>query len=423
MEDSFRVRVEKAFGSLAGPTPSSSLSNLWCLSDEEVQRRECNRSDSDDSPSSRDEPPNPTRRLSCLQELDPQVAPDALIRNKASEGWEIRSSIGLDCTLDHEEEEDEFDKVAVGLEGFSDLLYRTDVDDYGIHFGYSQDNMVAYRDPRANHMAAKLRLMEDSEAAADFHSSNLPNVSLQPPSTKPQQVEDGTNLKPILKKRERTVDSRSPKRVRFFDMSPLANDTSSSQGLPQEATLLEEGGEPLEQVLLAETKAAQSSTTTPIGEPRSLQESSLSAESSIQVPDYVRNPSKYTRYTLDSDEGLDEVSNKKAFMDFVQLLRKPRSADFQPDDFDVNFPKSVVFTPKKKMDNTSFMITDTEPKTNKGEVLKDKAFIGIAAAEAHDDRPCAMDEDVLNIDANNNRGSHNKPSRQYRSRGAVVYDD
>ncbi|TQD70102.1 hypothetical protein C1H46_044362 [Malus baccata] len=48
------------------------------------------------------------------------------------EEWEIKSSIGWDCTLDFEDEEDGYDKVAVGKETAGDRLYMRDVNNYGI---------------------------------------------------------------------------------------------------------------------------------------------------------------------------------------------------------------------------------------------------------------------------------------------------
>ena len=55
MEDSFRARVEKAFGSLPSSTiqteqpSSSSLSSPWCLTDEEIQRNQWIRDHKEDS--------------------------------------------------------------------------------------------------------------------------------------------------------------------------------------------------------------------------------------------------------------------------------------------------------------------------------------------------------------------------------------
>lgn len=71
MEDSFRVRVDKAFGSLLASPPSSGtdsrgketsslpMSSLWCLTDDEIQRKEWNRDPGDhDFSDSMPYPPN-----------------------------------------------------------------------------------------------------------------------------------------------------------------------------------------------------------------------------------------------------------------------------------------------------------------------------------------------------------------------------
>lgn len=81
MEESFRVRVKKIFGSLA---PSASAP--WSLTDDEVERRRWNLQDKDTS--ARDETP-------CSSSFYD-------FSNKDGNEWEIRSSIGLDNTLDNE---------------------------------------------------------------------------------------------------------------------------------------------------------------------------------------------------------------------------------------------------------------------------------------------------------------------------------
>lgn len=97
-DDSFRVRVDKIFGSLA---PSNS--NTWSLSDDAVERREWRRDK--DTSSARDETP-------CSSSFDEFLCKnrrrnfrldddgDEPVRDR--DEWEIRSSIGLDSTLDNE---------------------------------------------------------------------------------------------------------------------------------------------------------------------------------------------------------------------------------------------------------------------------------------------------------------------------------
>lgn len=45
--------------------------------------------------------------------------------------WEIRSCLGMDSTLDNEEEEDGYDKVASGRENAGERLYMSDIADHG----------------------------------------------------------------------------------------------------------------------------------------------------------------------------------------------------------------------------------------------------------------------------------------------------
>ena len=111
MDDvSFKARVEKVFGSLA--SSSSSSSSLWSITDDEVERREWRRSA---DTSARDEIP-------CSSAFDEFLKKDGGIsrsRNfdeddrdgidgldggelNGQEEWSIRSSIGMDRTLDYE---------------------------------------------------------------------------------------------------------------------------------------------------------------------------------------------------------------------------------------------------------------------------------------------------------------------------------
>lgn len=137
MEDSFRVRVDRIFGALASSSstsmslPCANPSSLWSLTDEEVEKREWNRDkeipeievpdypsnsngffakkrksvdlreqleqdieDLDDDDDDDDHEGDDGRGGSSIQSVKPVDYND--------EEWEIRSSIGLDCTLDNE---------------------------------------------------------------------------------------------------------------------------------------------------------------------------------------------------------------------------------------------------------------------------------------------------------------------------------
>lgn len=124
MDDSFRGRVEKVFGSLASTKSLAPESSMWSLTDEEVERREWRRgkdtSDREDMPcsSSFDEFLKKEKRYlrrNLRRELEEgrddlddddggDEQSDRSFRggNNERDEWEIRSSIGLDSTLDHE---------------------------------------------------------------------------------------------------------------------------------------------------------------------------------------------------------------------------------------------------------------------------------------------------------------------------------
>lgn len=148
MEDSFKVRVDKVFGSLSSSQPLSS--SLWSLTDEEIEKRSWNRetdSPADDNEEDADggsfptdldrlflagkgklrlnvenRNPNPNanamdRRTELeydLQDLDEDDGEGTSDGGQSStiqsreavdhqeEEFEVRNSIGMDCTLDFE---------------------------------------------------------------------------------------------------------------------------------------------------------------------------------------------------------------------------------------------------------------------------------------------------------------------------------
>ncbi|KAJ6390114.1 hypothetical protein OIU77_024349 [Salix suchowensis] len=186
MEDSFRARVEKAFGSLPSSiiqtqqpssSSSSSLSSPWCLTDEEIQRNQWIRDRKEESHETETQPqpyfdPDKPHDVDFesdeierdLDDLDDGEEDSRALKLKPEdyndEEWDIKKSIGLDCTLDYEEEEDHYDKVAVGREKAGDeRLYVTAMDDYGIDIDSGNEIPNSFedvaRDPRANHLAAK----------------------------------------------------------------------------------------------------------------------------------------------------------------------------------------------------------------------------------------------------------------------------
>lgn len=352
MDDSFRVRVDKVFGSLK---TTSNLSSLWCLTDDEIEKREWNR----DTPSrelldfdSKPCPPNidgffakppqtldfPKQLQSDLEQLSDGQEPDD--DNESA----IKSGIGLDCTLDYEEEEDEFDKVAVDREKEkqqpSDRLYTREVSDYGISTETCHELPLTLqeieRDPRANHEAAKLRLKEDAEAALrEGHLGSMP-----PGASKTQDQDD----------------AHSPKKLKLKEDSNLFPNAS--------------------------------------------------------IPDYIRNPSKYTCYTLDVSDDMDEESNRKAYMDFLSLVKKGSQLD---NGSSTNFQKSPTFNLRMKQPAGTFTKQGV-----KAEQVQVKKTVPLSIVTMESDN-AAMEEDESSVAAR--PGSLHKPGKRYRTRATMMDTD
>lgn len=127
MEDSFKLRVDRIFGSLSSSSPAfnSSLSSLWCLTDDEIERRQWIK-EKEDQPEPEQEL-EPTSFFDGRRKLngrnsfgfrddfeddvdDSDGKPGAVGSSSnfskpddyGEEEWEIKSSIGRDCTLDFE---------------------------------------------------------------------------------------------------------------------------------------------------------------------------------------------------------------------------------------------------------------------------------------------------------------------------------
>ncbi|GKU92901.1 hypothetical protein SLEP1_g6563 [Rubroshorea leprosula] len=124
MDDTFKLRVEKIFGSLRSSTSTTPLEqrpSLWSLTDDEVERREWRRdadtTDRHDMPcsSSFDEFLKEERKHrneknwrkeleDDLEDVDDDGEGGDVRRKNDVDGddWSIKSSIGLDRTLDNE---------------------------------------------------------------------------------------------------------------------------------------------------------------------------------------------------------------------------------------------------------------------------------------------------------------------------------
>lgn len=131
------------------------------------------------------------------------------------------------------------------------------------------------------------------------------------------------------------------------------------------------------------------------------------------IPDYLRDPSKYTRYTIDSSVGMNDDSNKEAYMNSFQYLRKPNTVYSSEGDTSVDAPKSVRFTPKNKREADSLVKRngreDRENRKNKG------WSIAVTAEITQEHEASSMEEDRPYV-ADDSSSSFQKPSRQYRAR-------
>ncbi|GER41539.1 hypothetical protein STAS_18259 [Striga asiatica] len=439
MEDSFRVRADKVFGTLGCRNTLSSLgesSSLWCLGDEEIERREWKRSKDyagkDEDGGAEYCPPVVQKTLGLdIQDLsdyeeveEEETEDDGEIdggkkkrpRNNITgaeashdDYFDVQLNIGRDCTLDYEEEEDQYDKLAVGMEQAGDRLYMRDVKfaDYKTH-ELSEYSVIpglfqaVVKDPRANHEAAKMRLNEDAEDASKF-STSQPSNSLAPTIEEfgdPKQQSESesgcdnhdynNNPKSILKRRENPDDSRSDKRVRF------AFDVKSSIQAPEDQQTSEH----------FEAK-----------------DYPQASNPSMCVPDYLRNPSKYTRYSFDSSDDMDDQSNQKAYSDLFDILRR-RNVGPQMDNMLVETPKTVVFAPRRKKGEKGSGGTRIESQNSMGDDnVRSKSWsVGVTAENDQESEVCDMEEDEP-CKAAEKGGGFGRPCRQYRARASVDIDD
>ncbi|CAH8327951.1 unnamed protein product [Eruca vesicaria subsp. sativa] len=317
-DEDFQSRVERIFGSLAfsrssasstttstssaaAPLRQTQSGSVWSLSGAEVEKREWKRESYD-----REETP-------CASSFDEIMRQQRISRTDArkeegeeggnedfDEDWSIRASIGLDRTLDDEEEEDEYDKVALGKEDGGEGLSMEDA--------VSKPSGVRIRDPRANHAAAKIRLKEDELEANKFSpSGDHSSKSRENPHA--EESSEAVKPKPILKRKEGSSDSeaRTDKRVRF---DVVSEETSKK---PEDTCSVS----------------------------ASLKSALHQGKSDAQVPDYLMNPSKYTCYSFDPSSELDEKSQAQEYTD------SPKDSEGLESSESESF-KKVSFVPQKK---------------------------------------------------------------------------
>jgi hypothetical protein len=407
-EDSFRARVQKAFGSL------SSSQTPWSLTDDQIEKREWNRSSSGGSTARNDDVTpcsssfdgisfhhKDRKKRRVRSTLEDDGVEEDLDDGEDGGGdggdeWEIRSSIGLDCTLDNEEEEDEFDKVAAGRENATDVLYMKDVTDHGPYLNSYNVIPSSVHDPRANLLAAKIRLEEDEIEAHKIGPNYTDDKSMsnvEEPSVKAS--EDGGKPKSILKRKNDVATSKEQKRVKF---DPSCKDD------------FEEASENPNDALTGNHLVVTTFSDNSLG------------RSTLGVPDYACNPSKYTRYSFDSASEVDDESNSRVCMDLLELVKMSRPEDSRSlsGDASNSLPKSVTFIPRKKETGAPPRDSSSEAKQNQEDgseqSLIQKGFPLVIAADDIESGEVRGMEDELESSVAATSTEVKKQCRNYRTR-------
>ncbi|KAE8772959.1 hypothetical protein D1007_54976 [Hordeum vulgare] len=399
--EGFEERVKRLFGShLFGDVPSSSFpAASWSVAAGDVERQRWARPsearDEEEELAAAERADTPCSSAfydanGCLRgrrrrskqdfEDDPEdddedeeedVRGEDRRKEEQDEEEEVRVSIGLDPTLDREEEEDKYDRAAFGREDAADRVYMSEIMDDGMNMSINTvvpdllDDTIdeicdLSKDPQADFGAASGRLKEDNGSVkggrlSPTQTKERPTAGMQ--ATRAQDI----GVKPILKRKEEQADSKPRKRVRF---------NADVKEQPVELLERDEDSPMVPQSMDVVTTKGNSSTRS---EARG-------------VPDYVRNPSKYTCYTLETPESTDE-SNRRALADLHNLLGRSDPNKMQPET-PAEIPSSVTFIPRKK--SVDAMVVDEGPKFSDA----NPSLISAAAAVASDGTDqCEMDED------------------------------
>lgn len=299
-----------------------------------------------------------------------------------------------------QEEEDHYDKQAIGKENSGDRLYMRDVTDDGIEI--SSENVLPttfrdfVRDPRANHMAARIKLQQDAEAAKNMGALHVSEKSAPDIGA---GGGDAVNPKSILKSKDNPSEPKTLKRVRFDSECDDrgGNDDDENEG----------------------TRDVRMKTSSMEEDDEATNQSSKSQEFASAVPDYIRNPSRYTHYTFDSTNDMDEKANKEAYTSFLAQIKGSNAATgtgLQADDALDDLP-SVTFRSKKKSGDVTMGENEMvlKQKLDVGKELMNKR-VGIAVAgDTENSEVCAMEEDEQEVIEDTKKSSQ-RSNRQYRKK-------
>lgn len=502
METNFNGRVDQVFGGLF---QSPSDGRGWRLSDEQIQKRQWRREEAD---SAREEIPcassfsgdfmndgkrcgnanRPRVRSTWEGNFESDDEQEIGERNPGGNADEdgdgeaaerlMRSVVGMDSTLDYEDEEDEYDKVALGREDAAELTYMREIMDVGpkVNSHNSLPRSLyelkhSWRDPRANHYAASTRLKEDDEEAAahpdtvmvdklnldedeegrklndDKENKKLEGTINGIPrkdeigSLLLQEVKPRIELKSIMKVKQNQIEAQQELES---EPSPLKEATGvpgmctppfdSNMQKTKKRVRFEPGskGDPAGKLEpkhddIEGVNSRKRPSIRGAGSSDSVQDDCLG------VPDYVKNPSKYIHYTLDWSNDDSDTMNMQAFKDFSQLVKPSDSAASMQLDNSAELPRSVTYIPRKKAacfekmrensDHTINCQTTEEvssEKSNKPAIIP----VSIAASQATEiELPAVINAEGEFEELNTkNRNAGIQKSRQYRSK-AKAYEE
>ncbi|KAI5079596.1 hypothetical protein GOP47_0005075 [Adiantum capillus-veneris] len=282
--ESFANRVDKVFGSLQ-------VTSSWRLSphdSEQQQQQRLRKHEEDDEEDDEETPPWGDKPPAQQCSFDGMEVEGDL----EEEGRTIRQMVGLDTTLDYEDEEDEFDKAAFGLdESEDDRLFMKGIQEVDKKQSSSRslplslyDLKKSRRDPRANHSAARARLEEDAKMATATCTTTA-SMETTDAAKVVDENDNGTGVK------------------RSSEDIPASQQNSA-------ATMLE-SLKPPKRVRFA--LDLQQPGDAKMDTHKQLVRHKPDSVRASQVPDHVRNPSKYTHYTLDWSVEDNDTSNFEAF--------------------------------------------------------------------------------------------------------------
>nr|CAB3486907.1 unnamed protein product [Digitaria exilis] len=372
-QEAFDARVRRLFGSrLFDDVPDSSFpAGSWSVASGDVERRRWAK---------------PSEARDAEEEAageaargDTPCASAFYDANGCLRGRRRRSrQEEFEGDLDDLDEDDEEEDGEMGRKA------AEDDEEEGVRVNIGLDPTLDREDPRADIRAASARLREEDGSAIDgnshyaAHAKELPAFGMQTMKA----VED-VNVKPILKRKEEQADLKPRKRVRFDASvkdpeSDMFEHNEDSPMVPQSMDVVTE------------------------------KEHASAPSESPGVPDYVQNPSKYTRYTLDVPESND-ASNRRALADLHDLLGKSDPNKIHSET-PVEIPSSVTFIPRKK--SVDSMAVDEGPKTSDSS----SSVIGMVARVSDETDQCEMDEDDCKASSTPQMHTNSKASsRRYRS--------